>query len=95
MRKSARHHEDYRAIVELLIDARTQAGLSQSALGQRLDRPQSFVSKYETVERRLDFAEAVHVAEAIGITAEELLRRFRRRRGEREPRTPRSSRIPT
>ena len=95
MRKSARHHEDYRAIVQLLIEARTQAGLSQSALGERLDRPQSFVSKYETVERRLDFAETVHVAEAIGITAEELLRRFRRRRGEQQRRTPRSSRIPT
>ena len=80
MRKSARHHHDYRALVELLIDARTQAGLSQSQLGEKLDRPQSFVSKYETVERRLDFVEAVHVAEAIGITAEELLRRFRKSR---------------
>jgi transcriptional regulator with XRE-family HTH domain len=78
MRKSARHHEDYRTLVTLLIEARTKAGLSQAALGVRLDRPQSFVSKYETVERRLDFVEAVHVAEAIGITAEELLRRFRK-----------------
>jgi transcriptional regulator with XRE-family HTH domain len=82
MRKSARHHQDYRTLVELLIDARTQAGLSQSQLGEKLDRPQSFVSKYETVERRLDFVEAVHVAEAIGLTAEELLRRFRKQRGD-------------
>jgi len=95
MRKSARQNKDYRTFVDLLIEARTQVGLSQSALGTRLDRPQSFVSKYETIERRLDFVEAVHVAEAIGLTAEELLRRFRRRRGEHERRTPRSSRIRT
>jgi transcriptional regulator with XRE-family HTH domain len=80
MRKSARHHSDYRALVQLLIEARNEADLSQSALGVKLDRPQSFVSKYETIERRLDFAETLHVAEAIGLSPEELLRRFRRRR---------------
>jgi transcriptional regulator with XRE-family HTH domain len=80
MRKSARHHADYRALVQLLIEARSEAGLSQSALGALLDRPQSFVSKYETIERRLDFTETLHVAEAIGLSPNELLRRFRRRR---------------
>jgi cyanate lyase len=79
MRKSARHHADYRALVQLLIEARNEADLSQSALDLKLDRPQSFVSKYETIERRLDFVEAIHVAEAIGLSADALLRRFRRR----------------
>jgi hypothetical protein len=32
----------------------------------RLDEPQSFVSKYESAERRLDVIELRHVAEALG-----------------------------
>ncbi|HEX2831500.1 MAG TPA: helix-turn-helix transcriptional regulator [Thermoanaerobaculia bacterium] len=76
--------------MQLLIEARVEAGLSQAALGKRLKRPQSFVSKYETAERRLDFAETVHVAEAIGITADDLLRRFLQMRVTRGRRTSRA-----
>jgi len=48
-----------------LIQARHDAGLTQVALGRRLKRPQSYVSKYETGERRLDVAEFVEVASAL------------------------------
>jgi Helix-turn-helix len=43
-----------------------RCGLSQEDVARRLKRPQSFVSKYETGERRLDIVEFVEVAEAIG-----------------------------
>ncbi|MBI3054031.1 MAG: helix-turn-helix transcriptional regulator [Betaproteobacteria bacterium] len=44
--------------------------LSQTEVAARLGRPQSYVSKYETGERRLDFAETVFVCDALGIGIE-------------------------
>ncbi|MDP4027166.1 helix-turn-helix transcriptional regulator [Methylobacterium sp. NEAU 140] len=47
----------YRRALSLLIEARRAAGVTQVELAGRLGRPQSFVSKYEQGERRLDFVE--------------------------------------
>lgn len=44
----------YETLRLLLIEARKSSGFSQTELAQRLARPQSFVSKYERGERRLD-----------------------------------------
>ena len=58
----------------LMVKARKQAGLTQSELAQRLRRPQSFVAKYESGERRLDVLEFVAIASAIGADPLKLLR---------------------
>jgi transcriptional regulator with XRE-family HTH domain len=58
---------------ELLVSERSTAGLSQEEVARRLQRPQSFVSKYETGERRLDTVELIEVAEAIGFDAHKLI----------------------
>ena len=50
----------------LLVERRVTAGLTQVELAERLQRPQSFVSKYEGGERRLDVVEFVEVTQAIG-----------------------------
>lgn len=65
MRKSI-YSERSRALRELLIQARRDAGLTQEQLAVALERPQSFVSKYEAGERRLDVIEFIEVAEGIG-----------------------------
>lgn len=52
---------------EALITARIDLGLTQAALAAALDRPQSFVSKYERGERRLDFVEVLEVAGVLEI----------------------------
>jgi len=46
--------ERYWAVVAVLTEARKAAGLTQSELAQRLKRPQSYVSKIERRERRVD-----------------------------------------
>ncbi len=61
-RRSPRH----RALQSLLAQGRVTAGLTQIELAARLQRPQSFVSKYEGGERRLDVVEFVEVTQAIG-----------------------------
>ncbi|QQQ75480.1 helix-turn-helix transcriptional regulator [Saccharothrix sp. 6-C] len=60
--------EEYRRFRALLRRMRLEAGLTQVDVAERLDEPQSFVSKYESGERRLDVIELRRVAEALGTT---------------------------
>lgn len=69
------YHERLQA---LLRSIRHDAGLRQSDLAERLGKPQSFVSKYESGERRLDLVEVRQVCLAVGISLEEFVRRFER-----------------
>ena len=48
---------DYLAVARLLKEARERAGLTQLDVAKQLGVPQSFVSKYESGERRLDLLE--------------------------------------
>ena len=63
---------------EILIEKRNAAGLTQVALAKLLRRPQSFVSKYETGERRLDVIELIEVSEALGADPAAIVRALRR-----------------
>jgi len=56
-----------------LVEARANAGITQLELAQRLGKPQSFVSKYERRERRLDVPEFIAVAKAMSIKPVRLL----------------------
>ncbi|MFZ2039026.1 MAG: helix-turn-helix transcriptional regulator [Minisyncoccia bacterium] len=48
------YSEDHKIIVERLIKARLEAGLSQVGVAEKLDRTQSYVSKIESAQRRFD-----------------------------------------
>lgn len=60
----------------LLVDARKSQRLSQSVLADKLGRAQTFVSKYERGERRLDVVEFLDVAEALNLDAIKLVRQI-------------------
>ena len=60
----------------LLRQIRLEVGLRQADLAKRLGQPQSFVSKYESGERRLDLLELRQVCTALSISLEEFVRRF-------------------
>ncbi len=49
----------------MLIDARKAANLTQAELSAKLERPQSYVSKYERGERRLDLIEFLQLAQVL------------------------------
>ncbi|WP_123748188.1 helix-turn-helix domain-containing protein [Saccharothrix texasensis] len=67
---------EYRRFRLLLRQLREEAGLTQTQVAERLDEPQSFVSKYESGERRLDVVETQHVAEALGTTLAAVVERL-------------------
>ncbi|MFC1625414.1 helix-turn-helix domain-containing protein [Patescibacteria group bacterium] len=51
------HSKEYKTVVERLKKARIDSGLKQEEVAKKLDKPQSYVSKIESGERRLDVAE--------------------------------------
>lgn len=55
--KPSRYSSAYKCFLELLRQARLQSGLTQVELSQALGLPQSYVSKCEIGERRLDVLE--------------------------------------
>ncbi len=70
---------DHERLCDLLRQVRRDAGLKQDQVAKRLKRPQSFVSKYESGERRLDLVELRRVCQAIGIPLIDFVRRFDKR----------------
>lgn len=60
------HDERYVALVTALVELREREGLTQQEVADRLGRPQSFVAKYETLQKRLDVVELADVVAAIG-----------------------------
>lgn len=54
---SSVHTKQYQAFLRKLRQARIDSGLTQAQVAKALKKPQSFVSKCESGERRVDFTE--------------------------------------
>jgi transcriptional regulator with XRE-family HTH domain len=67
---------DHQLLIDVLRAARKRAGLTQQTLADKLERPQSFVAKYENGERRLDVIEFVTLARIFCVAPEKLLQRY-------------------
>jgi transcriptional regulator with XRE-family HTH domain len=70
--------EDYLVFLRCLRAARGRAGLTQVQLAERLDQTQSWVSKCERGERRLDIVEVRAFCEAMGLSLTSFLEEFER-----------------
>lgn len=57
-----------------LVEAREKGGLTQAEVAARLGKPQSYVSKYERGERRLDIAEFLEVARVLCIDPHKIIK---------------------
>jgi transcriptional regulator with XRE-family HTH domain len=60
--------QEYRVFLRKLRAARRESGLTQVALADRLGETQSFVSKCERGERRLDIVEVRSFCQAFGVS---------------------------
>ena len=61
---------------EFLIEARKDAGLTQTELAAKLGKPQPFVSRYESGERRLDVLEFIEVCKSLGASPSNMIKRL-------------------
>ena len=66
-----------KAFLGLLRKIREEAGLRQIDVSGRLNQPQSFVSKYESGERRLDLLELELVCAACETDLAKFIRRYK------------------
>ena len=71
----------YRQLIAAVIDARKQAGLTQRQLADKLGKPQNYVGRVETEQRRLDFIELLAWFKACDVDAQEAVLALAKRIG--------------
>jgi transcriptional regulator with XRE-family HTH domain len=65
-----------RRLAALLRQVRIEARLTQGQVAESIGQTQSYVSKYENGEQRLDLIELEAVCEAVGVAVTEFVRRY-------------------
>lgn len=69
---------EHKKVGKVLADLRIAAGIGQTALAAMLDKPQSFVSSYETGQRRIDIPEFIAIVSALDAKPTEVFQRVLR-----------------
>ncbi len=73
------HDTRYKIFREMLTETRLRQGMLQSDVAEKLGKNQSFVSKYERGERRLDLPEFLELADALNINVTEFVKEYKAR----------------
>jgi transcriptional regulator with XRE-family HTH domain len=76
---------DYRAVCRLLREKREAAGLTQVEMAERLDETQSYVSKCERGDRRVDLVQLRQFCRAMGLSLLDFVGEFERQTGKGKP----------
>ncbi len=78
-RSKTRFSQNYLRFLRLLRDTRINAGLTQTETAKRLRRPQFFVAKCESGERRVDVIELAAFCRAYGVQPDKFVGSLTRR----------------
>lgn len=65
-----------RRLTNLLRQIRLDADLTQADIAERVGEAQSYVSKYESGEQRLDLLEIEAICDVVGISLHEFIDRY-------------------
>lgn len=65
--------QSYGVLTQCLVEARVAKGVTQIELAELLGRPQSFVSKVEGGDRRLDVIEFLQIITALNVDPEPII----------------------
>ena len=75
MKKSI-YSEQQERLIKLLRQIRIDKNFTQLDLAKKLNQPQSFISKYESGERRIDLVELKFICNELGISLMDFIERF-------------------
>lgn len=65
--------QEYRTLLSKLRNARIKAGFSQREVAEKFGKPQSYISKVESGERRVDVIEVKKFAAIYKVSVSELI----------------------
>jgi len=74
--KKSIYNKEYKYFVQVFTECRTKAGLLQVDLAKKLGVHQSFVSKIETGQRKVDIIELREICTHLNITLKEFIIRL-------------------
>lgn len=72
------YSSEYRYFLELMVQARMRRGITQAQLVAQLNKPQSFISKYENGERLLDVIEFIAICRALKVDPKRIFHKLLR-----------------
>lgn len=79
------YRTETKVLLDVIKEARTEAGLTQAQCSKALGRPQSFISDVERGVRRLDLIQLRDMCRVFGISLRTLVRRFETLLAEHSP----------
>jgi len=69
-------HKEYKVLINLIYAYRIKAGLKQIEVAEKLNVPQSFISKIENGERKIDLVELIRLCEIFNIPIQEFIETY-------------------
>jgi len=73
------YEPEYRVLIECLKDYRLQSKMTQQELALHLGCSQTYISKYEQCQKRLDIIEVRKICLCLGISFQEMVAEFEER----------------
>ena len=76
---SSLHSGKYQVFREMIVKIRKDGDITQVQLAKELGKPQSYISKIENGERRIDFTEFIEIASILKIDTQQFIKTYQKK----------------